>query len=346
MGAIELKEALYTKCPLRFDQDGKFRILMVSDIHGGIGYEKEKTVRAMQALVDEAKPQLVILGGDIAGPGTIHVENEDQLRSLLDDISSPMEKAGIPWAHVYGNHDNNFGLSNERQQVVYESYPHCVSKAGPEEIAGVGNYVLPVWDNGGEKILFNVFGLDSHRGMAQFKEQFGIPEDTKFFHMNPVTSSNSACIHFDQIMWYWQTSELLENYAGNKIPALMFMHIPLPEHGIVAMKRSDCQFKGSQLDDVECAPLNSGLFAACLQRGDVKGIFCGHVHENDYMGQYGGIKLGFDGYMSYHACHIDKLRGGRVFEISAEEPQNFTTDMLRVNELVSRRPHLNLFKGN
>ena len=125
MGAIELKEALYTKCPLRFDQDGKFRILMVSDIHGGIGYEKEKTVRAMQALVDEAKPQLVILGGDIAGPGTIHVENEDQLRSLLDDISSPMEKAGIPWAHVYGNHDNNFGLSNERQQVVYESYPHC-----------------------------------------------------------------------------------------------------------------------------------------------------------------------------------------------------------------------------
>ena len=95
MGAIELKEALNTKCPLRFDQDGKFRILMVSDIHGGIGYEKEKTVRAMQALVDEAKPQLVILGGDIAGPGTIHVENEDQLRSLLDDISSPMEKAGI-----------------------------------------------------------------------------------------------------------------------------------------------------------------------------------------------------------------------------------------------------------
>lgn len=336
MEITELKESLYTKCTLRFEKTGKFRILMVSDIHGGAGYAREKTVRAMQALVDAAKPQLVILGGDIAGPGMIHVENEKQLHDLLDDISSPMEKAGIPWAHVYGNHDDNFGLSNAQQQVVYESYPHCVSKAGPENVSGVGNYVLPIFDDAGEKILFNVFCLDSHGGMMEFRKQFGIPEDAKFFHANPITCSNSECVYFDQIMWYWKTSEMLENYAGNRIPALMFLHIPLPEHGIVAMKRSDCKFEGNQLDDVECSPLNTGLFAACLQRGDVKGIFCGHVHENDYVGQYGGIKLGFDGYMSYHACHKNEIRGGRVFEISADEPEKFTTYMLRVRSLLGK----------
>lgn len=333
MENTKLQENLYTKCPLRFDENGKFRILMVSDIHGGVGYAREETMRAMQALVDEAKPQLVIMCGDIAGPGMIHIETEEQLHSLLDDLSAPMEKAGIPWAHVFGNHDDNFGLSNEEQQVIYESYPHCISKSGPEELTGVGNYVLPVMDYAGEKILFNVFGLDSHGGMDQFKKQYGIP-DAKFFHMNPISCSNSGCINFDQIMWYWNTSEQLEKYAGNKIPALMFMHVPLPEHGIVAMKRHDCKIEGYHLDDVECPPLNTGLFAACLQRGDVKGIFCGHVHLNDYVGEYAGVQLGFDGFMSYHACHNEDIRGGRVFEISAAEPEKYTTHMLRVRSLL------------
>ena len=89
MGSVDLKEALHTKHPLRFGKDGKFRILMVSDIHGGVGYDEMRTVRAFQALVDHTKPNLVLLGGDIAGPGTIHVSNEAELRQLLDGITAP-----------------------------------------------------------------------------------------------------------------------------------------------------------------------------------------------------------------------------------------------------------------
>ena len=69
MKPIDLQEALYTKHPLKFDENGKFRILMISDIHGGVGYNAKQTIQAIQALVDEAKPDLVLLGGDIAGPG-------------------------------------------------------------------------------------------------------------------------------------------------------------------------------------------------------------------------------------------------------------------------------------
>ena len=36
MYSVELRQSLYTKRPLRFGPDGKFRILMVSDIHGGV----------------------------------------------------------------------------------------------------------------------------------------------------------------------------------------------------------------------------------------------------------------------------------------------------------------------
>ena len=37
---------------LRFSADGKFRILMVSDIHGGRGYDADRTIRALDALID------------------------------------------------------------------------------------------------------------------------------------------------------------------------------------------------------------------------------------------------------------------------------------------------------
>jgi hypothetical protein len=264
----------------------------------------------------------------------IHIETAEELKEMLDGLSAPMENAGIPWAHVYGNHDDNYGLSNAKQQPVYESYPHCVSKAGPEDISGVGNYVLPIYDAEGKRILFNVFGLDSHSGLREFKEEFGLPADMRIFQPASFTQSSYDTVHFDQMMWYWQTSCAMEKHEGAKIPALMYMHIPLPEHGLVTMHRDDCEFEGGQLEDVACAPLNGGLFSACLQRGDVKAIFCGHDHVNDFSAEYCGIKLGYDGFLSYHACHKNLIRGGRVFEIHADDPAKIETYMVRVHDIL------------
>ncbi len=331
---MDISYDLHTKIPLKFRENGTFRILMVSDIHGGAGYAAEKTIRALQALVDETKPDLVLFGGDTAGPGVIHIETAEQLREMLDGLSSPMENAGIPWAHVYGNHDDNFGLSNAEQQTVYEAYPHCISKAGPEDISGVGNYVLPICSADGERILFNVFGLDSHSGMGEFKEEFGLPADTKFIEPSSRKASGYDTVHFDQIVWYWQTSRALETYNGAKIPALMMMHIPLPEHGLVTMHRDECGFDGGQLEDVACTPLNGGLFSACLQRGDVRVIACGHDHVNDFCAEYCGIKLTYDGFLSYHACHKNRIRGGRVFDLSADDPAKVETYMVRVHDIL------------
>jgi len=216
-----------TKPTLHFRPDGTFRILMVSDIHGGAGYNRTQTVEALQALVDTAEPDLVFFGGDTAGPGIIHIENTDQLRELLNGLSVPMEQAGIPWAHVYGNHDDNYGVSNEKAQPVYESFPHCISQAGPEDIDGVGNYVLPVYD--GDRVAYNLWALDSHSGMGEFCRDYGLPEDTRFLTPHSGTGSGYDTVHFNQILWYWQTSLAMEKENGAKIPALMFMHIPLPD---------------------------------------------------------------------------------------------------------------------
>ncbi|MBQ8642086.1 MAG: metallophosphoesterase [Clostridia bacterium] len=244
-----------------------------------------------------------------------------------------MENAEIPWAHVFGNHDDNYGVPNAEAETVYESFPHCVSQAGPEDVDGTGNYVLPVYD--GDTVRFNLFALDSHSGMSEFRRDYALPEDTKFLSPRSGAASGYDTVHFNQIMWYWQTSCAMEKENGAKIPALMFMHIPLPEHALAAMYRDECRFEGTQLEDVACTSLNSGLFSACLQRGDVKGIFCGHDHVNDFTATYCGIMLGYDGFLSYHACHRNEIRGGRIFDLRTDG--SFITKMIRIRDILGTK---------
>ena len=329
-----LKEALYSKIPLRFSKEGKYKILMVSDIHGGKGYDEERTVKALDSLIEAHKPDLVLLGGDTAGPGMIHVETKEDLKTLLDGVSSPMEKRGIPWAHVYGNHDNNYGLPNEAQQPIYEAYQHCVSKAGPKELTGCGNFVLPIYDSEGAKICFNIFGFDSNHSEPEFKKDFGLPQDTRFYHAGSCADGDYDGVRFDQIMWYYQTSIEMEKHNGSKIPALAFMHIPIPELAMGAADRTKFHYKGFQGENVACSILNYGFFAAALQRGDIKAMCFSHDHHNDFSMNYAGIELSYDGFLSYHACHDNHIRGGRIFEIDASKPFEIKSYMVRVRDIL------------
>lgn len=57
-------------------------------------------------------------------------------------------------------------------------------------------------------------------------------------------------------------------------PGLAFQHIPLPEHDIVRQGPIVGQYH-----EAVCAPeINTGLFAAYAQAGDVKAVTVGHDH--------------------------------------------------------------------
>lgn len=330
---MSFQELITLKHTLRFNKNGKFRILMMSDLHGGIGCSAQLPV-AIEALIENTRPDLVLLGGDTAGPGRIHVETAEHLRSLLEAVTLPMEKRGIPWAHVFGNHDDNFGLSNEEQESVYESFPCCVSKYGDKTVSGVGNYVLPIKASGSEKVIFNVFGLDSHGNMNQFGAHFGLPAMRYVLPNHFCLGRDYDTVHFDQIMWYYNTSAEMEKRNGEKIPALMYMHIPLPEFCLIDRNPEECGYQGNQREDIGCGELNSGLFSACLQRGDVKAIFCGHDHINDFYGTYCGIMLGYDAGMDYDAYQQNDLRGGRIFDLDEKDAWHIKTSMVRIADIM------------
>ena len=111
----------------------------------------------------------------------------------------------------------------------------------------------------------------------------------------------------------------------------MFFHIPLRQF---AEMTANTKFTGDR-NEAECpSKIDGGLFAAVLERGDVKGIFCGHDHTNNYIGEWMEIKLGYDasiGYASYNLPDSDPRsahsRGGRVFVIDQSDPWHFKTWM-------------------
>ena len=336
---MRLPEFCMSKKPLRFDARGRFRILMMSDLHYSPARE-EATIRGMETLIEYTKPDFVLLGGD----NTTGKATKAEFDLLLKDISAPMERRALPWAHVFGNHDISPDVSKEYQQQGYEACPNCLSKAGEEDLPGVGNYFLPVYGADGLP-AFGVWALDSH-------QDFGMPSVPFEGVKNPYwelllpkrmnAGSDWEFVRFEQIMWYWTRSKELEHALGRKLPSLMALHIPLPEFNALVMNAGRTGTAGEFNEGISASELNSGLFAAILQRGDVKAIFAGHDHINTFDGTYCGIRMGYDGSVGLHAygCrdydpHGDRerLRGGRVFDIYEKDPAQIDTRMVYIKDI-------------
>ena len=305
------------------------RIVLVTDLHScDWGEGQSDLIRA----IDEQNPDLILLGGDICSG----CETEEQLRGFLEVLMAHTEERKIPWAHVYGNHDTERigkDLTREEEQEIYESFPYCISKAGPVEIPGVGNYVLPVYssDVGRRDPLFAVWGLDS----GAYVRDPGLPGNqaimpNALFLGQP--KSDYAYIPFTQIQWYFNSSLMMEEYAGHKVPGLMYFHIPLQEFYTVYLNPEQTGMTGVMEEGEICAGvLNSGLFTAMLERGDIRAVCCGHDHCNDYAGTYCGICLAYAANIGYDTYHNEHMMGGRMFVIREEDPADVKTYMSYIN---------------
>ena len=327
------------KPTLKFKSDGSFRILIMSDMHHapdtGI-----KVVSDMERLIEHTQPDLVLLGGD----NTTGKSTKAQFVELLVQIAEPMERRGLPWAHVFGNHDISPDVSKEYQQSVYESYPHCLSQAGPEELSGVGNWFLPILGATGEPVC-GVWGLDSHQDFKTLSVPLDTLENPYWSLLMPeriASNSDSDFVRFDQVEWYYEGSKALEKRWGRRIPSLMLLHIPLAEFAAIPKNPGRTGFRGEYNERICASEVNSGLFAALLQRGDVKCVFAGHDHINTFEGVYCGIRMGYVGSVGDHGYGArefdpghsrERLRGGRIIDLHEAAPERMDTEMLLLNTI-------------
>ena len=321
-----LTENLNCKRELRFDENGRFKILMLSDIQETLQYD-ERSLRDMDALIEKEQPDLVLLGGDICN-GLV-LKTAQELGEYLDIFTAPMEKRGIPWAHVFGNHDHDIPVDAVEKTLLYERYVHCVSKH-TTGIHGTTNYMLPIKAHESDEIAFAVWGMDTGNRI----EETSIPYEEDFEKFNrPRVQGPWDILHFDQLMWYWNGSVELEKHCGNTVSALMMMHIAPWEFQYVVDNPAYTGCKGSTVEQMNIGYLNSGIVAAVLQRGDVKCIACGHSHEDCFEGEYAGLKMCLDACAGYSPYGIDELRGGRVFILNEQQPEKIETHMVHYSQM-------------
>jgi len=288
-----------------FTTDKDFKIMQLTDIHLGSGMLSVKNdnmaLNAVEAMITEEKPDLVIVTGDIAFPVPYSAGTFNN-RSSAVTFAKLMEKLEVYWCLAYGNHDTEAYSYYTREGIskVYENrdkYPHCLFQVGSEEIAGYGNYVINVKNTAG-KITQSLFFFDSHSYV-----------DGDYLGL----LWKYDCIHTNQIEWYKKQVELLTKENGGEVPkSLAFFHIPPAE-----MKDAFEEYQNAGFKDTEnltyhygkigegdylicCSTYNYGVVDAFKENG-TQGAFFGHDHLNNLSVDYKGIRLTYGYSIDYLA---------------------------------------------
>ncbi|KAK9054180.1 hypothetical protein SSX86_025258 [Deinandra increscens subsp. villosa] len=306
---------------LRFNKKtGEFRILQVADMHYADGSKTPcenvlpqqlphcsdlNTTLFLHRMIHADKPDLIVFTGDnIYGPDTT-----DPVASM-NAAFAPAVSSNIPWAAVLGNHDQESTLSREHVMRHIVGMKHSFSQLNPpgvDVIDGFGNYNLEVHgvDKGSNhesnESVLNLYFLDSG-------DYSTVPSIPGYGWIKP-----------SQQFWFQQTSSKLRE-KSKAAPGvgigLAYFHIPLPEYsGFDASNVT-----GVKQEGISSASINSGFFSALVESGDVKGVFTGHDHINDFCGEMMGVKLCYGGGFGYHAYgKAGWSRRGRVVVASLEK---------------------------
>lgn len=280
---------------LVFREDHTFTIAQFTDLHWkDNGVLDQQTRRLMEDILDAEQPDLVVFTGDVIYTGDVAPGDpicKDPLQALREAVHS-VETRGIPRAIVFGNHDTESGITREELIHAVLEYPHTVTQRGPVQLSGEGNYRLSIQNAAGLS-QFNLYFFDSGA-------------------YSPVPHIGGYdWVRSDQIEWYKKESLQIRDASDEQpLPALAFFHIPFPEYQQVWDTKT-CYgnfFEGS----VSSSQVNSGLFTAMLEMGDIMGTFVGHDHINDYWGELHGIRLCYGratGYNTYGKEGFPAVRG-------------------------------------
>ncbi|KAI0007729.1 calcineurin-like phosphoesterase [Xylariaceae sp. FL0662B] len=322
----------------RVKDNGKFKIMQLADLHlsTGVGHCRDaipdeyeggpcmadpRTLDFVSKLLDDEKPDLVVLSGD-----QVNGDTAPDAQSAIFKYAQLLIKRKIPYVSIFGNHDDEKSLSRYGQMALIEQLPYSLSVAGPDDIDGVGNYYIEVLAQGNSQhSALTLYLLDTHAYS---------PDERQW--------SGYDWIKKNQIEWFKQTSSSLKKkhkeYTHIHMD-LAFIHIPLPEY-----RDTTSAYVGPWKEGVTAPGFNSGFHDALVEQGVVM-VSCGHDHVNEYCMLstnketqkpqlwmcYGG-GAGFGGYGGYGGF----VRKVRFFDIDMNEARISTYKRLEHGDTKSR----------
>lgn len=162
-----------------------------------------------------------------------------------------LKERKLPYATIFGNHDDAQGMSREAQMTLMESLPYSLAKAGPADIDGVGNYYLEILGRGSsDHSAVTVYFFDTHSYS---------PNEKKYKGYDWVKPS--------QIEWFNRTADSLvkahAEYTHQHMD-IAFIHIPLTEYA-----NYNQSWVGRWREGVTAPLFNPGFRDALVDKGIV-----------------------------------------------------------------------------
>ncbi len=265
----------------------------------------------IKSTVAQTTPDLIIITGDV-----IYGEFDDSGASL-DLFCNFMDGLGIPWAPVYGNHDNESRRGIDWQNGRFESSKLCLFQKG--SVTGNGNYSILLTRNGQPcRVLYM---MDSGACM-------GSPDAS--VRRGPGFGS-------DQYEWLYTTADRLTALGGGvPVPGFMGFHIPTTHFHTAAVE------KGYQTEnehekyiigvtipakdgDFGCKREGLGCFGTPadfvdrLHTAGVDGVFVGHCHANNTSILWNGVRWTYGLKTGQYDYHTPGQVGGTLVTLYRNE---------------------------
>ena len=271
----------------------------------------------LRALVERVKPDLILVTGDIV------YGSFDDSGERLNEFLQKMGELEIPWAPVFGNHDNETALGVFETCRRYEAAKNCLFRRGG--LTGNSNYTVGLTEEG--RLCRLLYMMDSN-GCGGATDP-----DVK----------RERGFGADQIRWVKETAAAAREATGREVPGFAAFHIPtadfcdvlvvggyhkeedLGELGnfeigadVPASHRGDFGYKSEALPRSSCLPAMREVW----KEAGVDGVFVGHCHRISTSLERDGIRYTFGvktGLYDYH-----HKTGGTVITLDGEDRKRFT----------------------
>ncbi|MBE6651789.1 MAG: hypothetical protein E7610_00055 [Ruminococcaceae bacterium] len=304
---------------LQKQKDKKFTVLHLTDTHlyhdEWIGEKGEHLKKTVNYLVEQSKPDLITISGDLAWAGQY---------DSYEDFANWIDSYGIPWAPVFGNHDDQDGYEAVAKAAkILEAKSTCLLEQGDPAL-GYGNYVIGIEEEG--KPVHGIIMMDSHANKLWV--------DAEGKEHNPY-----AELYPEQFPWYRQQVEELK--AQGVRETSLIMHIPIYTYhdAIKAALKADVDPKeipfyngeqdgcwnpgyedsfGVYREGICSYPVDNGFFEEILAGGTTKTVICGHDHVNTFAVPYKGVRLAYGLKTGRGSYHDDRINGGTILTIDSD----------------------------
>ncbi len=259
----------------------------------------------IRSLVAQTCPDLIIITGDI-----VYGSFDDSGR-VFEYICSLMDSFGIPWAPVFGNHDNESSVGVDWQCERFEKSCYCLFERGT--VSGNGNYTVGIAV--GEQLVRVIHMLDSNG--------CGDSDDPSIIR--------SKGLFPDQLDLIRENTMRIQKAQNKSVPAFAAFHIPVD---CIQKAEESKQYRKSQEDEYIIGvnvPAKDDDFGFCLEKyypiptepgfvdyliaQNIDGVFVGHVHNSCISITYQGIRWTMGLKTGQYDYHIPYQIGGTLITL-------------------------------